>query len=176
MKKAFVLIILTTVLCGVGVNAQRPVDDTLSIGEGDYLYIPPYSAGTYHHTLGRVNEIDEVYREYYYTIRRLLQSDQMTDTQFLQLYPDLATVNTGRHITGQQSPTSDDLMVIGLAVCPTVLTYEYTGLLRYPGFGFYQPMQWVLDTTMANREDEYVQLYTIEGGAAPVAGGRCVAV
>ena len=61
MKKTSIIIILMTVLCGVGVNAQRPVGDTLSIGEGDYLYIPPYITGTYRFTLGQGNNIDEVY-------------------------------------------------------------------------------------------------------------------
>ena len=164
MKKRLILLVLACVLGGIGVQAQRPVDDTLSIGEGDYLYIPPYITGTYRFTLGQGNNIDAVYFEYYYILRQLLQTDQMTNEQFLQEYPDLATVCTGRHITGQQFSTSENMMVIGLAVCPTILINEYIGLSGWPGFGFNQLMLWVLDTTMANREDEYVQLYTIEGG------------
>ena len=48
MKKRLILLVLACVLGGIGVQAQRPVDDMLSIGEGDYLYIPSYITGTYY--------------------------------------------------------------------------------------------------------------------------------
>ena len=48
MKKRIILLVIACVLCGIGVQAQRPVDDMLSIGEGDYLYIPSYITGTYY--------------------------------------------------------------------------------------------------------------------------------
>lgn len=130
MKKTSIIIILMTVLCGVGVNAQRPVGDTINIGGGDYYYSPRFDgAGITYAYWSNISDfwsiLDQVYSAYYYnTVRPFLQGQGqgqgMTDEQFLLSHPDLATVCTGRHITGQEFTTSDDVMVIGLAACPTI--------------------------------------------------------
>ena len=47
-KRLLILVVSVALMGGIGVQAQRPVDDMLSIGEGDYLYIPSYITGTYY--------------------------------------------------------------------------------------------------------------------------------
>ena len=91
--------------------------------------------------------------------------------QFWHLYPDLASQNTGRHITGQEIPIpEEDLMVIGLAVCPTVLSSatELSQLACNPYIDFSSNWIHAVDTTIANRLTEYVQLYTLEGGTPQI--------
>lgn len=167
MKKTSIIIILMTVLCGVGVNAQRPVGDTLNVGEGGYLYHPLYidTTNVFNPFTGNLSSSDQIYSWYWvYYLKVPLMVGQITSfEQFTHAYPDLATSNAGRHITGQQFSTSETMMVIGLAVCPTIRT-DVTNIIPVPEPSMLGPYLHVLDTTMANRETEYVQLYTIEGG------------
>ena len=82
----------------------------------------------------------------------------------------------GRHISGQEYPLPDeDMVIIGLAVCPTVLStaeeLKNISCMPYivpPSW----PLEWIhcVDTTLAGRETEYVQLYTIEGGVPQLRG------
>ena len=176
MKKTSIIIILMTVLCGVGVNAQRPVGDTVNIGGGDYYYSPRFDgAGSTYAYWPSIGDggwvLDGAYGpSYYMTIRSFLQGQGqgqgMTDEQFLLSHPDLATINTGRHITGQEFTTSDNVLVIGLAACPTIYidsNHQLAPLPDYrllPGGNVFGPV----DTTLANRETEYLQLYIIGGG------------
>lgn len=167
MKKTSIIIILMTVLCGVGVNAQRPVGDTINLGGGDYLYYPmnPTELRAYWPHMGNTFCFDGIYQYYYmYTLLPLLQG-LTTDEDFLQLFPNLASWNSGRYITGEEIPLTDNVRVIGLAVCPTIF-YDIDILWTVP-FARLLPNGRVggpVDTTIANRETEYVQLYTIEGG------------
>ena len=163
MKRLLLLILFVVLFGGVGVNAQRPVGDTISIGDGDYLYDSlyfidrgDYDVTGYYYTLynqGRGNSscIDIFWSWYSAGLFSSLLGE-MDQNALRHLYPDLAVYSGGRHITGQEFSTEDDLMVIGLAVCPTL----YTGTLNNVAH--------VVDTSMANRETEYVQLYTIVGG------------
>ena len=62
MKRILVLLLLLALAGGVGVNAQRPVGDTLTVGDGDYLYQPLQLEGSYINTLTPViNIIDPIY-------------------------------------------------------------------------------------------------------------------
>ena len=81
--------------------------------------------------------------------------------EFYQAYPDIGMYG-GRHITGQEFACNDDLMVRGLAVCPTIFT-DVPHLIHISA-PYVNTLSQVVDTTIAGRETEYVQLYTIEGG------------
>ena len=166
MKKIFVIIIISAI-GGLHVQAQRPVGDTIVIGGGGYLYNPLLTSYLYCDHLGNtVFHLDPWYYEY---IRNTWLTFSGTPSQcttayqnYLLQHSDRATVQVGTHITGQEFSLDEDVMVIGLAVCPTI--YEDLNLLHTAG---YLPRLYIygpVDTTLANRETEYVQLYTIEGG------------
>ena len=65
MKKIVVLVVLAAALCGAGVDAQRPVGDTINIGEGDYLYYPLYANGAYAQCNGTIAQPDPIYSHYW---------------------------------------------------------------------------------------------------------------
>ena len=173
MKRIFVLIVLIIALGGIVVNAQRPVGDTINIGEGGYLCNPLYATGTYNPFLSDSVETDYLYTYYFTRYLYPLLRGQMSYEDFIQEYPDLATRYSGRHVTGQQFSTSEPIMVIGLAVCPTICFHAIPIRTVPHPLDFGELYLHVVDTTMANREDEYVQFYTIEDGEPQLqAGGR----
>ena len=162
MKKTSILIILMTVLGGSGVNAQRPVGDTVTLGSNnEYLYntlflttggiagynptlsftVPPSPHNTY---------TDFTWGGYSGTILWSLFGGELNLITLRQLYPELFA-GTCIHIIGEEFATTDDLMVLGLAVCPTIYTDSISNITH------------VIDTSIANRLTDYVQLYTIKG-------------
>ena len=120
--------------------------------------------------------LDNIWSLYYSSILRYFWNtlgyatlDSATILNYLHEYPNLSNLNTGRHITGCQfAAPDDDIVVKGLAVCPIIINTEQ--LLdcavdyRWRGYGIDTAARYVIDTTLASRETEYVQLYTIEGG------------
>ena len=161
MKRIIVLIVLIA-LGGVSVNAQRPVGDTLTLGSNnEYLYdalflstggtagynptlsftVPPSPHNTY---------TDFTWGGYSGTILWSLFGGELNLITLRQLYPELFA-GTCIHIIGEEFATTDDLMVLGLAVCPTIYTDSISTITH------------VIDTSIANRLTEYVQLYTING-------------
>ena len=161
MKKIVVLVVLAAALCGAGVDAQRPVGDTINIGEGDYLYYPLYANGAYAQCNGTIAQPEPYYRSYWtWYLKVPLMGGQMSFEEFIQENPDMACDFAGRRIVGQEFPqTTESVMVIGLAVCPTICT-DVTTIPALPSLA---PYLHVVDTAVANRETEYVQLYTISG-------------
>ena len=159
MKRRIVLTILLVVLGGICVNAQRPVGDTIIMGSSsdywyDSLYVDtgiivgynPSSNPRFHRS--DVDHYWYVMRPYFYN---LLIQEMSWDT-LLKYYPELTSCNGGIFISGMEYETMEDMMVLGLAVCPTIHTDPVSHI------------EHVIDTSMANRLTEYVQLYTFEGG------------
>lgn len=100
-------------------------------------------------------------------LRNLLNpGGEMSLDEFYHLYPELASQTSGRHLTGQEYDALEPMMVVGLAVCPTVVSdrESLSKLTSGPFNTHYWEWMHVVDTTMAGRLTEYVQLYTIEGG------------
>ncbi len=171
MKKFFIVLVSVMLLGSINANGQRPIGDTIPVGSGDYLYHNFHTSGSYHAFLfpyggaigGDVNYYMDLYYFVYITNLRefvLCPNGQWSDFyEFYQAYPDIGMLG-GRHITGQEFACNDDLMVRGLAVCPTIFT-DVPHLIHVP---FINTLSQVVDTTMAGRETGYVQLYTIEGG------------
>ena len=167
-----IVLILAALLFGVCVNAQRPLGDTVFFkNNGDYIYDSfSYQNPAYHRlfTPGST-EIDPLFHTYKSVVLRwmLWPGGQTTMEEFWNLYPDMAVWNAGRHSVGQGIATpNEDLMIIGLAVCPVVLkeAEDLTELLCMPYSNNYLNYVHAIDTTTAGRLTEYVQLYTIEGG------------
>ena len=123
------------------------------------LYLNPGNIAGYHSTLDYssnrpfVLSPDYLWSRYSIYFRQLLLQEISYDT-LAQLYPELITESGGIHITGEEFATTEDLMVIGLAVCPTIFTD--TDSMRL--------IAHIIDTSIANRLTEYVQLYTLNGG------------
>ena len=182
MKKAHIFLVLIMMLDGSSVVAQRPVGDTILMGSNsEYIYDSMHLTGAYLPTLVYNTSnpnypfqiiLDGEWMRYWqlflepYLWNRL---DSATVLNYIHAYPNLSNFNTGRHITGCQFATpDDDIVVKGLAVCPTIINTEE--LLecavdyRWRGQGIDTAARYVIDTTLAGRETEYVQLYTIEGG------------
>ena len=160
MKKIVVLMVLAAALCGASVNAQRPVGDTINIGEGDYLYYHLYANGAYAQFYGTSSRPELIYSSYWSWQLWTPLRGQMNFEEFIQEYPDMACDFAGRRIVGQEFPQrTESVMVIGLALCPTICTNVNT-ILALPSLA---PSLHVVDTAVANRETEYVQLYTIDG-------------
>ena len=168
-------------LGSISVVAQRPVGDTILMGSNsEYLYDSVHLNGAYLPTLQYNTSnpnfpfqiiLDNIWMSYYSSIFHYYWNmlDSATVLNFIHEYPNLSNYNTGRHITGWQFATPDDDIVIkGLAVCPTIINTEQ--LLecatdyRWRGQGIDTAARYVIDTTLVGRETEYVQLYTIEGG------------
>ena len=178
---------MSAIMGGIGVKAQRPVGDTLAVGHGDYLYDTCHVEGSYfpNITVGQPGRAiyDSVTGEWYspyvdglYVWYRLMMvQGRITSSQidlsiytpdsiygfgyFEQLlhdYPNLSLRNAGPHITGQEFPVSEDLRVIGLAVCPQIRTDP-----EHLSLDDSRIHMAVIDTTLAGRVDEYVQLYTV---------------
>ena len=162
--RRIVFIILMVFVGGVSANAQRPVGDTINLGNGGYLYDSMYDTGAYAPFMYDSLEPDCVYGHYWTWYLYLTLRGQMSFEDFIQQYPDLATRHSGRHVMGQEFSTSETMVVIGLAVCPTIYFDVTHSLLATPFASLVGPYLHVKDTAMATREDEYVQLYTIEGG------------
>ena len=176
MKRFFILIILVVVMGCYYVQAQRPVGDTTYMGgDADYLYDTVHIAGSYY-PLGSMlaNNVSlDIVLLYYFqdVLSNLFQPTEGEELQFYLEHPDLATYTTGRFISGQEFYLSDDVMVIGLAVCPTLVTdvsqlvmlplANY--LVDYDYRSYYNGGLPIADTSMANRETEYVQLYSMGG-------------
>ena len=166
MKRRIVLTILLVVLGGICVNAQRPVGDTIIMGSSsdywyDSLYIDSgYIVGYNPSSNPRFNKYDVDY--YWYVMcpyfQNLLLQEEMSQDTILKYYPELITRTGGIYILGMEYETMDDMMVLGLAVCPTIHTDPVRSNNPYWGSVH------VIDTSMANRLTEYVQLYTFEGG------------
>lgn len=185
MKKRLTLLVLACMLGGIGMQAQRPVGDTTYMGgDADYLYDTVHIVGSYHqwgNMLSAIAGLDMVLVYYFQDVlSKRFQPPEGEELQFYFEHPDLATWNTGRFISGQEFPLSDDVMVIGLAVCPTLVT-DVSQLIVMP-LANYDYSYWgrglpIADTAMANRETEYVQLYSMEGNvecrceASELAGG-----
>ena len=170
-----IILILVVLLCGIHVDAQRPLGDTVYFKiNRDYIYDSfSYQNAAYHRLDAMYAiEIDIPFVTYKLTVLRYLLWTGGQENLW-NLYPDMAVRNAGRHIRGQEiaAPT-EDLMIIGLAVCPVVLS-EADDLSQlncepyiFPYTGPLIPSDYVhaVDTTTAGRLTEYVQLYTIEGG------------
>ena len=117
--------LLLALVGGECVNAQRPVWDTIPVGDGDYLFQPLHLDGSYCSTQmpSSSGGFDYIYWNYNHDlVWSMMSNGQMTWMEFLHTYPDLASLSLGRHITGQEYTADEDMMVIGLAVCPTILT------------------------------------------------------
>ena len=186
MKKVVVFIVLMMMLGCISMVAQRPAGDTILIGSNsEYLYDSAHTYGACLHTLTYNTSdpnyhfqiiLDDIWAHYYSSIFHFFWNtlgyttiNSATILDYLHEYPNLSNLNTGRHITGWQFATPDeDIVVKGLAVCPTIINTEQ--LLecatdyRWRGYGIDTAARYVIDTTLAGRETEYVQLYTIEGG------------
>ena len=173
MKKFFIVLVSVMLLGCMNANGQRPIGDTIPVGSGDYLYHNYHTSGSYRAFLapygraigGDVNYYLDLYYYIYITNLReyvLYPNGQWSDFyEFYQAYPDIGMYG-GRHITGQEFACNDDLMVRGLAVCPTIFT-DVPHLIHISA-PYVNTLSQVVDTTIAGRETEYVQLYTIEGG------------
>ena len=164
MNRITLLITLMVLLVGGTVEAQRPVGDTVLLGSNreylyDTLYLNPGDIAGYHPTLNpqpcsRSIYTDMLWDSYSYALRTVLFQSlpEMSWETFNQVYPDLCIHSGGIHITGEEFALTEDLMVVGLAVCPTI----YTDSMRF--------VDHIVDTSIANRLTEYVQLYTLVGG------------
>ena len=178
MKKASIIIALL-ILGGIRVAAQRPTGDTLLFYDntGDYLYSSIYHNTAYwfgswiiSYTL---NNIDDFFRTYKGWIAP--DRGQMSWDEYIHLYPDFAAPALGRHSSGQEYEINDDMVIIGLAVCPRVLSTA-AELKRLDCTPYISPnllgLDWIhaVDTTVSGRLTEYVQLYTIEEGTPRLRG------
>ena len=173
--KRIITLVFVALLCGVDVNAQRPVGDTIAYGGGgEYWYDSAYTNGVcaYNKYMGRYSMyLDDLWVAYSQLLRNaLFQNSQTTSwDEFYHQYPDLASYCTGRYIRGQEfTAASEELLVVGLAVCPT-----FVGEQALPQLNSYYFLDYVMtgdnwlhvvDTTIAGRLTEYVQLYTFESG------------
>ena len=171
MKKFFIVLVSVMLLGCMNANGQRPIGDTIPVGSGDYLYHNYHTSGSYRAFLlpygrsigGDLNYYLDLYYFFYIGnyVNYFLLPGQWSDLyEFYEDYPDIGMMG-GRHITGQEFECNDNLMVKGLAVCPTIFT-DVSHVIRLAPY--VNTLSQVLDTTMAGRETEYVQLYTIEGG------------
>ena len=176
MKRTALLLLV--LLCCVRVNAQRPVGDTLVFYDntGDYLYslifqntaydLDYWAAPSYY----LISLMDVPFLWYKNMVIPSWNSSQMSWDDYFHLYPDAASPFTGRHIRGQEYAIHDDMVIIGLAVCPRVLSTaeELSRLDCTP----YTRTGWIhaVDTTTSGRLTEYVQLYTIEGETPRLRG------
>ena len=162
MNRKTLLITLIFLLAGVCAEAQRPVGDTVILGcNSDYrydtMYLNPYGIAGYFPTLTITHGVDWVLTDAFWCDCRnsimlsLLQ--QMDGRTYMQQYPDVYSYDGAIHITGKEFAVTEDLTVVGLAVCPTIITNPFQ----------MAPVS-ILDTSMANRLTEYVQLYTLEDG------------
>ena len=146
------------------VQAQRPVGDTTYMGgDTDYLYDTVHIAGSYsrcgYMLTGQDSYLDAVLVYYFIEVlQNQFHPTQEDVFQFCLEHPN-HTINTGRFISGQEFSLSDNVMVIGLAVCPTVVT-DVSQIVHTPYYTSGLP---IADTSMANRETEYVQLYSMGG-------------
>ena len=182
MKRVVLLIVV--MLCSICAGAQRPTGDTLLFNAsiGEYFYSPiiynncsylPHTISTNIMNAFMGTCIDEWFRTYKTLYIPPFDNTQMTLDEYLHLYPDMAAPSMGRHISGQEYTLPDeDMVIIGLAVCPIVLSTaeELLNLSCLPYIQYRDPNnpQFIhcVDTTLAGRETEYVQLYTIEGSVA----------
>ena len=178
MKRTTLLLVLV-LLCGIRVAAQRPVGDTLAFYDntGDYWYSSIYQNTAYWFGSWNIsyflNFIDYDLVRY----KNMIAPDrgQMSWDDYIHLYPDFASSNLGRHISGQEYAIHGDMVIIGLAVCPRVLSTaeELSHLYCFPYAGLItDSYSWIhaVDTTTSGRLTEYVQLYTIEGGQPMLRG------
>ena len=178
-------LILVILLCGVRVNAQRPVGDTVLFYDntGDYLYSLIFQNTAYNldlwaptapsnYLIGSIDYPFSWYKNMFMPSWHTWNSSQMSWDDYLHLYPDAASLNIGRRIRGQEYAIHDDMVIIGLAVCPRVLSTAEE-LSRISCQPYIQPGHgWIhaVDTTTNGRLTEYVQLYTIEGGQPMLRG------
>ena len=180
MKRRAVLIWLT-LLCCIRLEAQRPVGDTLLFfdNNGDYLYstsIYQNSAYNLRYSLmsnSRYNISDEL--NAYKNLFNLFwnSNSELSWNDFINLYPDLAAPSLGRYTVGQEIDIYEDMVIIGLAVCPEVLsTAEQLSRLNSEPYIRVSTGEWIhaVDTTIAGRLTEYMQLYTINEGTPILRG------
>ena len=163
MKKIHILMLFVAVQLSICAEAQRPVGDTVTMGSNrDYLYESLYlSSGGgagYNPTLSFAvaPSPHNTYTDFMWggysgrIIWRLLGEGEISWNELNQIYPELRA-GTCIHIVGEEFSTTEDMMVLGLAVCPTIYTDSLSNIVH------------VVDTALANRLTEYVQLYTING-------------
>ena len=165
MKRIIVLMVMLAM--GVGVHAQRPVGDTINVGEGDYRYDTAHRAGLFYISSGIHCYYDYASLSFVFDILDRMPYPDVNPGYFDEIllqrtYPDLWY--NGSHIAGQQFCLSRDeeIRVIGVAVCPLVNPQLEDNI----DSSWYQGI-WVvpiLDTTMAGRLTEYMQLYTVDAG------------
>jgi len=173
MNKFFILLVSVMLLSSIKASGQRPIWDTITFEEVDEYHFNASAAncsgghGYYKYLCVNNTLLDHLWSAYLNVLRNSLNpGGQMSLDYFYQQYPELATGSTGRHITGQEYFAIEPMMVVGLAVCPTVVS-DRESLLKLtasPLYTHYGEWVHVVDTTMASRLTEYVQLYTIEGG------------
>ena len=184
MNRNTLLITFMFMLAGVCADAQRPLGDTILVGNNiEYLYdsvhlngayLPPLEHYTSYSNYPIFIVLDGFWFSYLssflypYYMDRL---DSATALNYIHEHPDLSGYNTGRHITGCQFATpDDDIAVKGLAVCVCPIIFNTEELLGYTGMNIWRfqgvdtTVRYVIDTTLVGRETEYLQLYTIEGG------------
>ena len=180
MRKFFIVTVAMMSAIVTEVNAQRPVGDTTAIcSEHDYIYDTIYRIGWVKFPDGQ-HLPDPIYR--YYQWHYYGNYTSAHDGQWEFEYPDFVDGgDVGRHISGIEyiAPLSD-VKIIGLAACP-YLTKNPNTLNGING-RYCSWQNWyadtsillndslpVLDTTLAGRETEYLQLYLMDstGGTSP---------
>ena len=129
MKKYFIVLVSVMLLSSINANGQRPIWDTITFEEVDEYHFNASAAncsgrhGYYKYLCVNNTLLDHLWGAYINVLRNLLNpGGQMSMDDFYQQYPELATASTGRHITGQEYSALEPMMVVGLAVCPTVVS------------------------------------------------------
>lgn len=179
MKRTTLLLVLV-LLCGIRVAAQRPVGDTLAFYDntGDYWYSSIYQNTAFDLDGWNLNPLYKIWTDYdFVRYKNMIAPDrgQMSWDEYFHLYPDFAAPALGRHISGQEYAIHGDMVIIGLAVCPRVLSTaeELSHLYCFPYAGLItDSYSWIhaVDTTTSGRLTEYVQLCTIEGETPRLRG------
>ena len=175
MKKLVLHIVMFFVMGCIGVNAQRPLGDTTYVGfTPDYLFDTTHINGHLLNSSTLINRQPGFFIGFLYNYIQAQYLRDVVDTSVqggisCEQYPYLATCQGGRYIIGQECPVTEEIKVIGLAVCPERLN----GIDLYPNFAFFDvPNQHsgfsIVDSTISGSETEYVQLYTLRNGSTPL--------
>ncbi|MBO4599353.1 MAG: hypothetical protein J5641_01310, partial [Bacteroidales bacterium] len=184
MKKKIVLLVLSCVMCGIGTQAQRPVNDTLwgtdstymyylydwwqcangnpeAVPWGtfrmDYIFYHFYMSGTYH------TWIDDYYNG-------PMSNEGHAYAAWMEMSP-------GNNIRGLQMFTDHPIKVVGIAAC------AYAEAARDTSFGdIWRTQEYIYhpellfpnqrDTTLAGRITDSLRLYDVGNGTLNyLAGG-----
>ena len=95
--KRIITLVFVALLCGVDVNAQRPVGDTIAYGGGgEYWYDTAYTNGScayYRYMSYKIGLLDDAWTCYSLLLRMSeFQNSQTTSPEeFYHQYPDLAS-------------------------------------------------------------------------------------